>query len=77
MPTIAEKLRQEGMQQGMQQGELQGKRIILLRQMQRKFTLTSGEESLITSIQDQTILDQALEAVLFAQDKHEVLGLFR
>ena len=81
MPTIAEKLRQEGvqqgMQQGMQQGELQGKRIILLKQMQRKFILTSGEESLITSVQDQATLDQALESVLFAQDKFEVLGLLR
>ena len=85
MPTIAEKLRQEGVQQGMQQGiqqgmqqgELQGKRIILLKQMQRKFILTSGEESLITSVQDQATLDQALESVLFAQDKFEVLGLLR
>jgi hypothetical protein len=81
MPTIADKLREEGMQQGMQQGmrqgmqqgEIQGKRIILLKQMQRKFSLTSGEESLITSVQDQAVLDQALEAVLFAQDKMEVL----
>ena len=81
MPTIAEKLRQEGvqqgMQQGMQQGEIQGKRIILLRQMQRKFSLTSGEESLVTSVQDQATLDQALEAVLFAQDKFEVLRLLQ
>jgi flagellar biosynthesis/type III secretory pathway protein FliH len=64
---------QQGMRQGMQQGEIQGKRIILLKQMQRKFSLTSGEESLITSVQDQAVLDQALEAVLFAQDKMEVL----
>ncbi|WP_027369829.1 Rpn family recombination-promoting nuclease/putative transposase [Desulfovermiculus halophilus] len=85
MPTIADKLRQEGMQQGMQQGiqqgmqqgELQGKRIILLKQMQRKFSLTSGEVALITSVQDQATLDQALESVLFAQDKSEVLGLLR
>lgn len=81
MPTIAEKLRQEGMQegmqQGMQQGELRGKRIALLRLMNRKFSLSSGEESLITSVQDQAILDRALESVLFAQDKFEVLGLLR
>ena len=77
MPTIADKLREEGMQQGMQQGEIQGKRIILLKQMQRKFSLTSGEESLITSVQDQAVLDQALETILFAQEKIEVLGLLR
>lgn len=79
MPTIAEKLRQEGMQQGMEQGmeqgELQGKRLILLKQMQRKFALSSAEEALIRSIQDQALLDQALDAVLFAQDKADVLSL--
>jgi flagellar biosynthesis/type III secretory pathway protein FliH len=64
---------QQGIQQGMQQGELQGKRIALLRLMSRKFSLSAKEESLITSVQDQAVLDQALEAVLFAQDKMEVL----
>jgi predicted transposase/invertase (TIGR01784 family) len=76
MPTIAEKLREEGMQQGMQQGELQGKRIALLQLMDRKFSLSSHEEALISSVEDQKLLDQALDAVLFAQDKTEVLGLF-
>jgi hypothetical protein len=65
------------MQQEMQQGELQGKRIALLRLMNRKFSLASGEESLIPSVQDQATLDRALESVLFAQDKFEVLGLLR
>jgi hypothetical protein len=41
--------------------------------MSRKFSLSAKEESLITSVQDQAVLDQALEAVLFAQDKMEVL----
>ncbi len=80
MPTIAEKLRQEGIQQGMQgmqQGELQGKRIALLRLMNRKFSLPSGEETLIPSALDQATLDRALESVLYAQDKFEVLGLLR
>lgn len=97
MPTIAEKLRQEGMQQGIQQGmqegmqqgrqqgrqegmhqgELQGKRTALIKLMNRKFSLSPGEELLIQSVQDQAVLDQALESVLFAQDKAEVLGLIR
>lgn len=77
MFTIAEKLREEGMQQGMQQGELQGKRVALLRLMNRKFSLTTGEETQITAIQDQALLDQALETVLFAQDKFEVLRILR
>jgi len=77
MPTIAEKLREEGMQQGMQQGELQGRRISLLRQMHRKFSLSIDEEALITSVQDPVVLDQALEAVLFAKDKSEVMDLLR
>jgi hypothetical protein len=73
MPTIAEKLREEGMQQG----ELQGRRIALLRQMNRKFSLSAAEENMILSAQDLAILDQALETVLFAQDKSEVMDLLR
>lgn len=89
MPTIAEKLRQEGrkqgmqqgmeqgMQQGMQQGERKGKTTALIKLMNRKFTLTPEEEALIQSVQDQSKLDQALEEVLFAKEKAEVLNLFR
>lgn len=81
MPTIAEKLRQEGMQkgmqQGMQQGELMGKSTALIKLMNRKFSLSAEEESLIKSVQDQLLLDRALEEVLFAKEKIEVLRLFR
>ncbi len=85
MPTIAEKLRaegqeqglqmgrEEGIQKGMQQGELQGKQRAVIRQMQRKFTLSPTEEAFIAGVQDQTKLDNALETILFAQDKSEVL----
>ncbi len=66
---------QQGMQQGMQQGELHGKRKILLKLMDRKFSLTAADASLIHSVEDPALLDQALEAVLFAQDKDEILCL--
>ncbi len=68
-----EKGMQQGMQKGMQQGELQGKQRAVIRQMQRKFTLSPAEEALIAGVQDQTKLDNALETILFAQDKSEVL----
>lgn len=66
---------QQGMQQGMQQGELHGKRKILLKLMDRKFSLTAADASLIHSVEDPALLDQALEAVLFAQGKDEILCL--
>ena len=79
MPTIAEKLRAEGHEQGIhvgrQEGELQGKQRAVIRLLQRKFALSPAEEALITGVQDQAKLDNALETILFAQDKSEVLPL--
>ena len=81
MPTIAEKLRQEGMQEGMQKGiqkgRQEGKQIALIILMNRKFTLSAEEKALINSVQNSAQLDQAMEAMLFAQDKSEVLRLLR
>ena len=85
MPTIAEKLRQEGMQEGMQkgvqegiqQGRQEGKQIALITLMNRKFTISAEEKALINSVQNSAQLDQAMEAMLFAQDKAEVLRLLR
>jgi predicted transposase/invertase (TIGR01784 family) len=88
MPTIADKLRQEGMQkgrqegrqegiqEGRQEGRLEGKRIALMTLINRKFALSAEEKGLIDSVQDPAMLDQAMEAILFAQDKSEVLSLF-
>jgi predicted transposase YdaD len=68
--------RQEGIQEGRQEGRLEGKRIALMTLINRKFALSAEEKGLIDSVQDPAMLDQAMEAILFAQDKSEVLSLF-
>ena len=61
----------------MQQGERKGKTTALIKLVSRKFTLAPEEEAFIQSVQDQSKLDQALEEVLFAKEKAEVMNLFR
>lgn len=73
MPTLAETLRREDMEQG----ELLGKCSALIKLMNRKFSLTPEEESMIRFVHDQSLLDRALEKVIFAKDKAEILAFFR
>ncbi len=67
VPSLAEKL--------MSKGEIKGKQDLLIKQLRRKFGLSSSEEKIIRSVTDESKLDAAAEAVLDAKSKEEVLKL--
>jgi len=73
MPSLAEKL----IKQGKQEGEIKGKQDLLIKQLRRKFGLSSSDEKMIRSVTDEVKLDAAAEAVLDAKSKDEVLKLLR
>jgi len=75
MPSLAEKLIKQGKQQGKQEGEIKGKQDVLIKQLRRKFGLSSSEEKMIRSVTDEAKLDAAAEAVLDAKSKDEVLKM--
>jgi len=63
----------EGLKEGELKGKIEGKQNSLIRQMIKKFGLTKQEIKLIQSCNDMDKLDQALEEILFANTKEEVL----
>ena len=67
VPSLAEKL--------MSKGEIKGKQDLLIKQLRRKFGLSSSEEKMIRSVTDESKLDAAAEAVLDARSKDKVLKL--
>jgi len=85
MLTLTDIIREEALQEGellgIKKGELkgkiegkiEGKQNSLIRQMTKKFGLTEQEIALIQSCNDQDKLDMALEEILFANTKEEVL----
>jgi hypothetical protein len=84
--TIAEKLRKEGMEQGIEEGiekglkegELKGKlkdkQQVLIRQLSKKYSLTEQEREHISSITDPDKLDRALDEIVVAETKEQVLN---
>ncbi|HUM45123.1 MAG TPA: DUF4351 domain-containing protein [Fervidobacterium sp.] len=71
MPSFAEKL----IKQGKQEGTIKGKQDLLIKQLRRKFGLSSSEEKTIRSVTDEVKLDAAAEAIFDAKSKEEVLKL--
>ena len=69
MPSLAEKL--------MSKGEIKGKQDLLIKQLRRKFGLSSSDEKMIRSVTDEVKLDAAAEAVLDAKSKDEVLKILQ
>jgi len=68
--TIEAQLINKGIEQGIEQE----KQIVLIRLINRKFGLTEQEEALIRNYSNLDALDHALEEVLFAETKEEVLN---
>ena len=66
--------REEGMQLGMQQGFLLDKQKVLQRLLDKKFGLTDQEKNFISRQFDPDLLDKALDEILFANSKEEVLN---
>ena len=64
--TIAEKLRKEG--------KIQGKQQVLIRQLSKKYSLTEEDSQHIYSITDPDKLDAALDGIVVAESKEQVLN---
>jgi len=64
-----------GREEGIQQGELLEKQHVLIRQADTKFGLTEEEKDKIRACKDADKLDAALDTVLTATVKNEVLGV--
>ena len=66
--------RNEGLKQGLEQGSLQRSREVLIRQLHRKFGLSDSERERIIACEDQSALDAALDEILDAGSKAQVLA---
>jgi len=66
-----------GIEKGLEQGELLDKQKVLTRLLDRKYGLTEQEKQLIAEQEDAAILDKALDDILFASSKQEVLAGLR
>ncbi|TVQ18488.1 MAG: hypothetical protein EA382_17660 [Spirochaetaceae bacterium] len=72
--VMLEKGRNEGLEQGLEQGSLQRSREVLIRLVDRKFGLTDAERERIVACEDQSALDAALDEILDAGSKAQVLA---
>ena len=63
----------EGIEKGIQKGAIKGKQAALIRLLNKKFGLTKAEERRIESVEDESKIDEALELVLTASEKAEVM----
>ncbi len=64
---------QKGIEKGIQKGAIKGKQAALIRLLNKKFGLTKAEERRIESVEDESKIDEALELVLTASEKAEVM----
>ena len=71
--TYAEELLQEGLEQGIEKGVLTDKRAVLIRQLSRRFSLSTSERRRIESCDDRDALDAALDEIVVADAKDSVL----
>ncbi len=62
-----------GLERGLQKGKLEEKRDILMRQLDKKFSLANEERKQIEQCEDVDKLDAAIDAFVFAETKTEVL----
>jgi hypothetical protein len=65
---------ERGVQKGRQEGRLQDKREVLIRLLDRKFTLTAADKKRIQSTEDPAALDAALDEIVVADTKEAVLA---
>lgn len=75
--TIAQELfekgMKEGMQQGMQQGQISTQKEVLLRLLRKKFTLSEEDSKYIQQVNNLERLNRALDEILVAKSKNDVL----
>ena len=65
---------EKGLEEGIEKGELADKHNVLIRQVELKYGLSGDEKKHILSVNDFKKLDAALDVILFAEGKDEVLG---
>jgi predicted transposase/invertase (TIGR01784 family) len=75
--TYGEKLLKEGLEKGLEKGRLREKQEVLRRQLSRKFQLNREEAELIDSCDDSRALDEALDEIILATSKEQVLEHLR
>ena len=68
---------EKGKEEGERIGRLDEKQEVLIRQMEKKFGLTADERDRIQSTKDLDKLDSALDVILSAATKEEVLAKLR
>ena len=71
--TIGEKLKKKGIEEGIEKAKQED----LIRQLDKKFSLTEEERDAIKKVKDINKLDAAIDAFVFAETKEEVLKLLR
>ena len=79
-PMLAQsmdELKEEGREEGRVEGELQEKRKVLVRLINKKFVLADEEAAMIRNCTSPEQLDKALDEVLFAESKMQVLEMLR
>ncbi len=67
--------RKQGLEEGIERGELEDKHNVLIRQLELKYSLSVDEKKHIISINEFNKLDAALDAVVLAKDKENILKL--
>ena len=79
--TFAKKLRKEGRKEGIQrgrsEGRVEGEHSILIRQLNRKFGHSGEEEAFVKSVRDEEKIEAALEIILDAETKEQVIDKLR
>ena len=71
--TIADEL----MEEGELKGKIEEKQQVLVRLLKRKFSLSKEEEQRVLAVHDPDRLDSALDEIITAESKDEVLGLMQ
>lgn len=66
-----------GLEQGMEEGKIEDKQQILIRLLRKKFSLTEKEETLIEENNNLNELDSAIDAILTAETKEEILSFLK
>jgi hypothetical protein len=71
--TFAEAKLKEGREKGLQEGTLKDKRDVVKRQLRKKFGLSEDEAARIDCIENLEALDAALDEIIDAGEKRQVM----
>lgn len=65
---------EQGIEQGIEKGEIIDKQNVLIKLISRKFGVSDSEKIIIRETDSPEILDAALDIILFAKSKSEVIS---